>query len=194
MVEEKEGQIDLDEARIFTNGKWLSEEDLKKTIKDKVSSEDYDIATYANSVQSIKNAIENSKELTVRFTLEQVEALEKEAKDKGESIGNIVRSNISSVLGVSAAPATAPAKDKPAPPIVLEEKEEPKPEPEEEEEEEEEAEDEDDEEEEDEDEDDEEEEDEDEGEEENEEEEEEKEDTRRSRRDRRGRRRSRRLD
>ena len=99
MASEKEGQIDLDESRIFINGEWLSEEELKYSIKTKVSSDDFDIAPIAMSLKTLAKAIENSREMKVRLSSDMAEQLETYAKKKGETPGSVIRDAVIAFMG-----------------------------------------------------------------------------------------------
>ncbi len=84
-------KIDLDEGRVSVEGDWLSEEEVKSAIKAKISSEDFDIASLADSLKNLQGALENSTMINVRVAKDMAKKFELLARDRGEGIGNILR-------------------------------------------------------------------------------------------------------
>ncbi|MDG6220256.1 MAG: hypothetical protein QCI38_02250 [Candidatus Thermoplasmatota archaeon] len=141
-------KIDLDEGRIFVDGEWLSEEELKYAIKTKISSDDFDIEHLARAMKTLEKIMGESSMMEVRITNAMHKKLKESAEDMGESIGTIVRKALEGYLGgdFSVAPSEDTGKKRakverepePEEEDELEPEPEPEPEPEEEEEDEEE--------------------------------------------------------
>ncbi|MBW2193359.1 MAG: hypothetical protein JRF27_06180, partial [Deltaproteobacteria bacterium] len=58
-------EINLEDAKINSEGKWLSAEDLTNMIQEKMQSGDMKIANLAATLEELNNALENSHTLEI---------------------------------------------------------------------------------------------------------------------------------
>ena len=122
-------KIDLDEGRIFVEGEWLSEEELKYAIKTKISSDDFDVEHLAHAMKSLNKILEDSAVVDFRVSSGMLKRLKEMADDSGEAIGSILRKAVEGYVGGD---FSAPPEPEEEEPVVEDEPEE---EPEEDEEE-----------------------------------------------------------
>ena len=120
-------KVDLDEGRIFVEGEWLSEEELKYAIKTKISSDDFDVEHLAISMKALQKVMGESSMMEFRLSNGMIHALKNMSDDTGETTGSIIRKALESYMGGAPAP---PVERKRAPEPEPEPEPEPKPEPE----------------------------------------------------------------
>jgi hypothetical protein len=135
--------IDFDEGKMRLNGEWLAIEDIKEAIKEKVASNDFDVADYSIALKDLARTLEGSREFTFRLPADVIGALEEMSQRQSDKLGNCLRKALKGYLKGEGFSLKAPEISEPA------SSEEPAEEEEEDESEEEESEEEDDEEEED---------------------------------------------
>lgn len=73
--------IDLQNGKIHFEGKWLSSEDLTNTIQEKMQAGDMKFSNYAEALERLNIALENSHEIEAKILLL------KEDYDKLKAIG-----------------------------------------------------------------------------------------------------------
>ncbi len=76
--------VNLDEHRIKVEGSWLSSDDLKQKIEEKMKSGDMKIAELAEALERLSLAIENSKTLEMKLALPKDVYNELKALGKGD--------------------------------------------------------------------------------------------------------------
>ncbi|GEM_PF-4188455 len=107
-------KIDLDEGKILYEGEWVSEEDLKQMIKDKVDSGDFDVADLSLALKNLQKVMENSTVIEIRITREMEERIIAGADERGIKFGELVRRAIDAYLGGTvSAPETEEAEEEP---------------------------------------------------------------------------------
>jgi len=62
-------KINLDEGKIFHEGKWRSVEDLSRMIQEKMRSGDMKISGLADALEELNTALENSHTISVSMML-----------------------------------------------------------------------------------------------------------------------------
>ena len=62
-------EIDLQEGKILFEGEWLSAEELKKMIQEKMQAEDMKFANLASALEELNKSLENSHAVEVRVVI-----------------------------------------------------------------------------------------------------------------------------
>lgn len=76
--------IDIDEEKIQLNGEWLTVDDLKKAIQQKVQAGDFDVADLSMALKTLDPVVKSLKPITVKVTKDVSEAFDKLASASGE--------------------------------------------------------------------------------------------------------------
>ncbi len=118
--------IDLDEGRIQVESEWLSVDEIKYAIKTKISSDDYDVADLSSAMKKLKKAIDESVAIEFRITTDIEKQLNALAKERGETVGSILRALIHDNMGDL--PAVTEKEDEPEEEKEEEKEDEPEPE------------------------------------------------------------------
>lgn len=113
--------IRMADGSINFNGEWLTAEDIKGKIKEKMDSGDMRFADMAAALQELNEALENAHTLEVKIVLTKAEHDKLRAmggEDDSASVRKAIRAFVGSVTPKAEAKATAAAKPtagKPAP-------------------------------------------------------------------------------
>lgn len=98
-------EINLEDAKINYEGKWLSAEDLTNMIQEKMQSGDMKIANLAAILEELNNALENSHTLEIKLIL-STEDYEKLKTLGGEDDRESIRQAIFAFIGGPSDPAS----------------------------------------------------------------------------------------
>ena len=90
--------IDLQEGKILFEGEWLSAEELKKMIQEKMQAEDMKFANLASALEELNKSLENSHAVEVRVVITKDE-YEKLKTLGGDNDIDSVRSAIHAFIG-----------------------------------------------------------------------------------------------
>jgi DNA-directed RNA polymerase subunit RPC12/RpoP len=66
-------KINLEEGKIYHEGKWLSVEDLSRTIQEKMQAGEMKFSALAVALEKLKTALENSHLISVKLSITREE-------------------------------------------------------------------------------------------------------------------------
>ena len=123
--------VDIDEGKIKVDDQWLTVEDIKAAIKEKIDSGDYDVASHATALKQLEDVVANIREITFKITANLAEAAENLANERSVTVGAIIREALGNYTGTGASQPTMEFEEAtPAPPAPEEGEGEAVPEPE----------------------------------------------------------------
>lgn len=83
--------INIEESKILFEEKWNTLEELKTNIKNKVNSEDFNVALLANSIQELSQALNNITTVKLTLHVDLINKYKDEAQKSGASFENLLR-------------------------------------------------------------------------------------------------------
>ena len=121
--------INIEESKILYDDKWYSLEELKKQIKDKINSDNFNVAPLANVIQEFSEALNNITTVKMTLHVDLINKYKEEAQSSGTSFENILRDALISRVdhGLTSSMTTLPGGRTTAPATKVEEKAEYKP-------------------------------------------------------------------
>ncbi len=83
--------INIEESKILFENKWHSLDELKKQIKTKVNSEDYNVVPIANAVQELSRVLDNITSIKLTLHVDLIKSYKELAEKSGTGFENILR-------------------------------------------------------------------------------------------------------
>jgi hypothetical protein len=83
--------INIEESKILVQDKWYALNELKNTIKDKVSNDNFDVIQLASAIQELQEALDNISQLKLTLHVELMESFKELATNSGSTFENVLR-------------------------------------------------------------------------------------------------------
>jgi len=112
-----EGTIDIENISLFLEGKWITKEELKVLIKEKLDAGEYNIQVYADSLKNLDAELENVQDVSLKMQKGTYDKLGQFAQSLGRSVESTMSLALSEYLSIKGmAPEAVPAVEAPAAP------------------------------------------------------------------------------
>ena len=92
--------LNLEDGKIMHEGQWVTAEDLTERIKQQINENNLKFAGLAASLETLNNALENSKQVEVKITLSK-DIYEKLKAKGGDDDKECIKKAIKSYIGVN---------------------------------------------------------------------------------------------
>ena len=92
--------LNLEEGKIMHEGKWVTAEDLTERIQKHINENNLKFANLAASLETLNNALENSKQVDVKITLSK-DVYEKLKAKGGEDDRECIKKAIKAFIGAN---------------------------------------------------------------------------------------------
>jgi hypothetical protein len=83
--------INIEESTILVQDKWYSMNELKKIIKEKVNTDDFNVAQLASSIQELQEALDNITQVKITLHVELINSFKDMATNSGSTFENVLR-------------------------------------------------------------------------------------------------------
>ena len=83
--------INIEESKILFQDKWYTLEELKKQIKTRVNSDDFNVADLANVINELSQALDNISTVKLTLHLDVINKYKEEAQKSGKSFERLLR-------------------------------------------------------------------------------------------------------
>jgi hypothetical protein len=110
-------EIRLADGTIRLQNEWLSADDIKARIKEKMDAGDMKFAELAAALEELNKAMENTRRMEVRLVLPKQD-YEKLRKRGGDDDNESVRKAVLAFIEAAASKPSAPPEERPAPAVA----------------------------------------------------------------------------
>lgn len=84
------GKIDLDKGAININEKWFTVDQLKEEIKNKISSDDFDVSNYTTALKVLETELKNFELVTFKAPKNLVDSIRDLSGERDKSFENML--------------------------------------------------------------------------------------------------------
>ena len=110
--------INIEESKILVDNKWFTLNELKTNIKNKVNSDDFNVANLTNAVLELEEALKNVSQVKLTLHVDLIKYFKELATSSGTTFENTLRDALISQVdyGLTPTMTKAAGKSKVSPP------------------------------------------------------------------------------
>jgi len=83
--------VNIEESKIKFEDKWYSLEELKTQMKNRVNSDDFNVAPLASAIQELSQVLNNISSVKLTLHVDVINSYKDQAQNSGEKFENLLR-------------------------------------------------------------------------------------------------------